>query len=54
MLIVRVFASKDWFVCKDVNYKAVVVKDFNQVCYWRKQTFAFISTTNENAMEQMN
>lgn len=29
MLIIRVFASKDWFACNDVNYKAVVVKDFN-------------------------
>ena len=29
MLIIRLFASKDWFACKDVNYKAVVVKDFN-------------------------
>jgi hypothetical protein len=38
MLIIRVFASKDWFVCKDVNYKAVVVKDFNQRVLLAKST----------------
>lgn len=41
MLIVRVFASKDWFVCKDVNYKAVVVKDFNQSVLLAKTTMCF-------------
>lgn len=41
MLIVRVFASKDWFACNDVNYKAVVVKDFNQSVLQAKTTMCF-------------
>ena len=41
MLIIRVFASKDWFVCKDVNYKAVFVKDFNQSVLLVKTTMCF-------------
>lgn len=38
MLKIRVFASKDWFVCKYANYKAVVVKYFNQRVLLAKTT----------------
>ncbi len=41
MLIIRVFASKDWFACNDVNYKAVVVKYFNQSVLLAKTTICF-------------
>lgn len=38
MLIIRVFASKDWFVCKYANYKALVVKKINQRVLLAKTT----------------